>query len=149
MPDEVWYFSLVITRPVINLVQQGLTSLNSRVSVSSFGASGTLMIALRALLLLLRPGLLEAWLALTSVKYHGNLQVLTPLKQRLALTRFRTTGPSLSMKLWSFLKIILTEIIFCLYFFVFNYVNVNYIISHINVKGIKLQKLNLLCLGRP
>ena len=29
------------------------------------------------------PGLLEAWLALTSVKYHGNLHVLTPLNQRL------------------------------------------------------------------
>ena len=25
------------------------------------------------------PGLLEAWLALTSVKYHGNLLVLIPL----------------------------------------------------------------------
>ena len=25
-----------------------------------------------------RPGLLEAWLALTSIKYHGNLQVLIP-----------------------------------------------------------------------
>ena len=33
-----------------------------------------------------RPGLLEAWLALTSVKYHGNLYVLIPLNQRLALT---------------------------------------------------------------
>ena len=39
------------------------------------------------------PGLLEAWLALTSVKYHGNLEVLIPLNQRLALTRLRTTGP--------------------------------------------------------
>ena len=39
------------------------------------------------------PGLLEAWLALTSVKYHGNLLVLIPLNQRLALTRLRTTGP--------------------------------------------------------
>ena len=27
-----------------------------------------------------RPGLLEAWLVLTSVKYHGNLYILIPLK---------------------------------------------------------------------
>ena len=33
------------------------------------------------------PGLLEAWLVLTSVKYHGNLYILIPLNQRLALTR--------------------------------------------------------------
>ena len=39
------------------------------------------------------PGLLEAWLALTSVKYHGNLSVLIPLNQRLALTGLRATGP--------------------------------------------------------
>ena len=39
------------------------------------------------------PGLLEAWLVLTSVKYHGNLYILIPLNQRLALTRLRTTGP--------------------------------------------------------
>ena len=29
--------------------------------------------------------LLEAWLALTGVKYHGNLYVLVPLNQRLGL----------------------------------------------------------------
>ena len=40
-----------------------------------------------------RPGLLEAWLALTSVKYRGNLWVLTPLTQRLAQTRLRATAP--------------------------------------------------------
>ena len=40
-----------------------------------------------------RPGLLEAWLVLTSVKYHGNLYNLIPLNQRLALTRLRATGP--------------------------------------------------------
>ena len=39
------------------------------------------------------PGLLEAWLVLTSVKYHGNLYILIPLNQRLALTRLRVTGP--------------------------------------------------------
>ena len=39
------------------------------------------------------PGLLEAWLVLTSVKYHGNLYILIPLNQRLALTRLRATGP--------------------------------------------------------
>ena len=39
------------------------------------------------------PGLLEAWLALISVKYHGNLWVLIPRNQRLALTMLRTTGP--------------------------------------------------------
>ena len=39
------------------------------------------------------PGLLEAWLVLTSVKYHGNLYILKPLNQRLALTRLRATGP--------------------------------------------------------
>ena len=41
------------------------------------------------------PGLLEAWLVLTSVKYHGNLYILIPLNQRLALTRLRATGPLL------------------------------------------------------
>ena len=40
----------------------------------------------------IRPGLLEAWLVLTSVKYHGNLYILIPLNQRLALTRLRATG---------------------------------------------------------
>ena len=39
------------------------------------------------------PGLLEAWLVLTSVKYHGNLYILIPLNQRLALTRLRATDP--------------------------------------------------------
>ena len=39
------------------------------------------------------PVLLEAWLVLTSVKYHGNLYILIPLNQRLALTRLRATGP--------------------------------------------------------
>ena len=39
------------------------------------------------------PGLLEAWLALTSVKYHGNLYVLIPLNQLLALTSLWATGP--------------------------------------------------------
>ena len=37
--------------------------------------------------------LLEAWLALTSVKYHDNLLVLMPFNQWLALTMLRTTGP--------------------------------------------------------
>ena len=45
------------------------------------------------------PGLLEAWLALTSVKYHGNLYILIPLNQRLALTRLRATGPWWPLKL--------------------------------------------------
>ena len=44
-------------------------------------------------MLFFRPGLLEACLTQTSVKYHGNLKVLIPLNQRLALTRHRTTGP--------------------------------------------------------
>ena len=44
-------------------------------------------------LLTFRPGLLEAWLVLTSVKYHGNLYILIPLNQRLVLTRLRATGP--------------------------------------------------------
>ena len=39
------------------------------------------------------PGLLEAWLVLTNVKYHGNLYILIPLNQRLALTRLQATGP--------------------------------------------------------
>ena len=47
------------------------------------------------------PGLLEAWLALTSVKHHGNPKVLIPLNQRLALTRLRTTGP------WAFAFIVM------------------------------------------
>ena len=42
---------------------------------------------------MLWPGLLEAWLVLTSVKYHENLYILIPLNQRLALTRLRATGP--------------------------------------------------------
>ena len=40
-----------------------------------------------------RPGLFDAWLVLTSVKYHGNLYILIPLNQRLALTKLRATGP--------------------------------------------------------
>ena len=44
-----------------------------------------------------RPGLLEAWLVLTSVKYHGNLYILIPFNQRLALTRLRATGPRSSL----------------------------------------------------
>ena len=40
-----------------------------------------------------RPGLLEAWSVLTSVKYHGTLYILIPLNQRLVLTRLRATGP--------------------------------------------------------
>ena len=39
-----------------------------------------------------RAELLEAWLALTSVKYHGNLLILMLLNQWLALTMLRTTG---------------------------------------------------------
>ena len=45
------------------------------------------------------PGLLEAWLVLTSVKYHGNLYILIPLNQRLALTRLRATSPSAHLNL--------------------------------------------------
>ena len=45
------------------------------------------------------PGLLEAWLVLTSVKYHGNLYNLIPLNQRLALTRLRATGPRMKQDL--------------------------------------------------
>ena len=41
------------------------------------------------------PGLLEAWLVLTSIKYHGNLYILIPLNQWLALNRLRATGPGL------------------------------------------------------
>lgn len=45
--------------------------------------------------------MLEAWLALTNVDYHRNLQVLIPLNQWLALTILRATGPSLlAMKIW-------------------------------------------------
>ena len=40
----------------------------------------------------IRPGLLDAWLVLTSVKYHRNLYILIPLNQRLELTRLRATG---------------------------------------------------------
>ena len=43
--------------------------------------------------LIIGPRLLEAWLVLTSVKYHGNLYILIPLNQWLALTRLRATGP--------------------------------------------------------
>ena len=39
-----------------------------------------------------RAELLEAWLALTSVKYHDNLLILMLLNQWLALTMLRTTG---------------------------------------------------------
>ena len=35
---------------------------------------------INALLIDNRPGLLEAWLVLTSVKYHGNLYILIPLQ---------------------------------------------------------------------
>ena len=37
--------------------------------------------------------LFEAWLALTSIKYHGNLLILMQLNRWLALTMLRTTGP--------------------------------------------------------
>ena len=40
-----------------------------------------------------RPGLLEAWLVLTSVSYHRNVLVSIPLNQWLALTILRATGP--------------------------------------------------------
>ena len=50
-------------------------------------------LANRLRLLVNWPGLLEAWLGLTSVKYHGNLLVLMPLNQRLALTGLRATDP--------------------------------------------------------
>ena len=40
--------------------------------------------------------LLEAWLALTSVKHHDNLLILMLLTQWLALTMLRTTGPRVS-----------------------------------------------------
>ena len=39
--------------------------------------------------------LLNQWLALTSVKYHDNLLILMLLNQWLALTMLRTTGPCL------------------------------------------------------
>ena len=45
-------------------------------------------------MLISRPGLLKAWLVLTSVKYHGNRYILILLNQRLALTRLRATGPT-------------------------------------------------------
>ena len=48
------------------------------------------------------PGLLEAWLVLTSVKYHGNLYILIPLNQWLALTRLRATGQWLASRQWIF-----------------------------------------------
>ena len=47
----------------------------------------------RACVIATWPGLLEAWLVLTSVTYQGNLYILIPLNQRLALTRLRATGP--------------------------------------------------------
>ena len=37
-------------------------------------------------------------MVLTSVKYHGNLYILIPLNQRLALTRLRATGPRTGTK---------------------------------------------------
>ena len=50
------------------------------------------------------PGLLEAWLVLTSIKYYGNLYILIPLNQRLlALTRLRATGPWLAASFTSLL----------------------------------------------
>ena len=57
---------------------------NSRISTQTRKRCGTITTW---------PGLLEAWLVLTSVKYHGNLYNLIPLNQRLALTRLRATGP--------------------------------------------------------
>ena len=40
-----------------------------------------------------RAELLEAWLALTSIRYHDNILILMLLNQWLALTMLRTTGP--------------------------------------------------------
>ena len=45
--------------------------------------------------------LLEAWLALTSVKYHDNLLILMLINQWLALAMLRTTGPRLLFINWS------------------------------------------------
>ena len=44
-----------------------------------------------------RAELLEAWLALTSVKYHDNILILMPLNHWLVLTMLQTTGPWLVM----------------------------------------------------
>ena len=48
----------------------------------------------------LKITLLEGWLALTSVKYHGNLLILMLFNQWLAPTMLRPTGPRSSMN-WS------------------------------------------------
>ena len=42
----------------------------------------------------IRAELFETWLALTSVKYHGNLLIVILLNPWLAVTMLRTTGPS-------------------------------------------------------
>ena len=61
--------------------------------VFSFSTLFFFFSSIRGVKLPMWPGLLEAWLVLTSVKHHGNLYILIPLNQRLALTRLRATGP--------------------------------------------------------
>ena len=63
------------------------------------------------------PGLLEAW-------YHGNLYILIPLNQRLALTRLRATGP------W------------CLHATVVYAKNRNHYTQHVPTSVFKIYKLN-------
>ena len=55
------------------------------------------------------PRLLEAWLVLTSVKYHENLYILIPLNQRLALTRLQATSPWVA--LWHIRKLKQTSLL--------------------------------------
>ena len=72
---------------LINVSSESLMSFSPRLSQQALAAE-KLWITLST-----RPGLLEAWIALTSVKYHGNLSILIPLNQRLALTSLRAINP--------------------------------------------------------
>ena len=89
MPSKIWRFIFVKFYAFQSLQKW----CNHKKGYDAWQQGKTNRARFKALQLTTRPGLLEEWLALTSVKYHGNLWVLTTLNQRLALTRLRKTGP--------------------------------------------------------
>ena len=95
-----WFSSLITKQHCLSLIWISFSQVTvlylCRFSSTSFKWTAFLVHVVRISFkefLKVRPGLLKAWLVLTSVKYHGNLHILIPLNQRLALTRLRATGP--------------------------------------------------------
>ena len=73
---------LILLQKVFNFPMNAKDSIKTMTRVRIFPVHD---LSFRLSLPTTRPGLLEAWTALTSVKYHGNLSVLIPLNQWLAL----------------------------------------------------------------